>query len=197
MKWLKVANGISGLGTVWSVLHITVEPIIIIVSLSLGIVLCVTKWTDHKPLKPIVSCLVNPLTLFALMVSSHWVKPRLRMRQIVRPIKMAYIELYEGVHTVPRQYQWCHWLRHFIGLVSSLSVGQCDHTMRVNCHKTMGYRVLNLTYLALLIETATFEFFCTLSFSAKSGLKFKFSGCDHQMSMLAGFCYDLAENDKI
>ena len=31
--------------------------------------------------------------------------PQTRPRQIVRPIKMAYIELYEGVHTALRSYQ--------------------------------------------------------------------------------------------
>ena len=35
-----------------------------------------------------------------LMVCSHWA--RLRPRQIARPIKMAYIQLYEGVHTALR-----------------------------------------------------------------------------------------------
>ena len=65
-----------------------------------------------------------------MLVSSHWA--RLRPRQIARLIKMAYIELNEGVHTAPRQYQWCHWPRHFTGLVIGLGVVQCDHTILIS-----------------------------------------------------------------
>ena len=64
------------------------------------------------------------------MVFSHWARPR--PRQMARPIKMAYIELYEGVHTALRQYHWCHWLRHLIGLVISLGVILCEHSITVD-----------------------------------------------------------------
>ena len=60
---------------------------------------------------------------------SHWVRPRPRPREIARPIKMAYIELYEDVHTAPREYHWCHWFRHFTGFVIGLGVGQCEDTI--------------------------------------------------------------------
>ena len=48
----------------------------------------------------------------------------------MRQIEIGYIELYEDVHTALRPYQSCHWLRHFVGLVISLSVVQCDHTIK-------------------------------------------------------------------
>ena len=50
-----------------------------------------------------------------IMVYSHC--PRTRSRQIARPTKMAYIELYEGVHTAQRPYRDISGpLRYFIGL---------------------------------------------------------------------------------
>ena len=58
------------------------------------------------------------------MVLSHMIP-----REIARPIKIAYIELFESIHTAPREYQWCHWLRHVIGLAIGLSVVQCEHTI--------------------------------------------------------------------
>ena len=66
---------------------------------------------------------------YIIMVYSHWQRPRLR--QTVRPIEMAYIELYEGVHTALRPYQWCHWL---IGLC----VGQCEETIRMYKYLNRG-----------------------------------------------------------
>ena len=42
---------------------------------------------------------------------------------------MTCIELHDGVHTSPRQYQWCHWLSHLKGLVISLGVGQCESSI--------------------------------------------------------------------
>ena len=79
-----------------------------------------------------VSIVLTSLTYMwtNLMVFSHWARTRPIPREIVRPIKMAYIELYGGVHTAPRQYHWCHWLTHFIGLVISLGVIQCEHTIK-------------------------------------------------------------------
>ena len=42
---------------------------------------------------------------------------------------MAYIELYEDVHTAPRQYTDAIGLGHLIGLVIGLSVVQCEHSI--------------------------------------------------------------------
>ena len=56
------------------------------------------------------------------MVHSHCPRTRPILRQIVRPIKMDYIELYESVHTALRPYHWCHWLSHFSSVSLSVSV---------------------------------------------------------------------------
>ena len=85
------------------------------------------KWWTHLLWNYIYILCTGVTCQQDLMVHSHY--PKMRPRQIARPIKMACIELYEGVHTASRPYQWCHWLRHFIGLVISLGVGQYEDTI--------------------------------------------------------------------
>ena len=63
------------------------------------------------------------------MAHSHCPRTRPTPRQIARPIKMAYIEFCEGVHTVTRQYHYCYWLRHLKDLIIGLGVGQCESTI--------------------------------------------------------------------
>ena len=71
--------------------------------------------------------------LKALMVYSHC--PRTRPRQILRPIKRAYIELYEDVHT--HRDPVTDVIGHFISF--GLGVGQCKHTITLT--KTQTSRV--------------------------------------------------------
>ena len=62
------------------------------------------------------------------MVCSHWTTLRMIPRPRLTTIIMGFTVICRALHTALRQYQWCHWLEHFIGIVIGLGVVQCDHT---------------------------------------------------------------------